>query len=90
MIGIIRMPMLRQKIVARIETEKKILSISSVTGLSSDEVMKKTKGAYLDVVLKVACMTGECMDYQQAHRLELVHAITSHETGREIKTIEAI
>lgn len=90
MIGLTAMPMLRQKMVAYIETEKKILSISSVTGLSPDEVMKKTKGAYLDVVLKAACVTGECMDYQEAHRLELVHTILSRETGREIKTIGAI
>lgn len=84
------MPMLRQKMVAYIETEKKILSISSVTGLSIDEVIKKTRGANLDVVLWAACMTGECMDYQEAHRLEHVHAILSHETGREIKAIEAL
>jgi len=78
------------KALAIAKAEKLMLSICACTGLSLDEVKRKTKGQHLDTILKVAARTGRCMDYQNAARIDAVVAGLAHDTGRRVSEIKAL
>jgi len=81
---------LRKQAASLVQIEKLICSICALTGLSFDEVLEKTKGQNLDVILKAAAVTGECMRYEDARHISMVQAVTAHETGRKISEIKAL
>ena len=81
---------LQKKAARMADVEKLILSICACTGLSPDEVMKRTKGQCLDTILKAAALTGECMSYGDARHIDMVQAVTAVETGRKVSEIKAL
>lgn len=81
---------LRKQAARMVEVEKLMLSICAVTGLSLDEVIRKTRGKCLDTILKAAALTGECMSYEDAKHINMVQAVLARETGRKIAEIKAL
>lgn len=57
---------LRKQAAAMAKKERMMISICAVTGLSFDEVVEKTRGQNLDLILKAASLTGECMSCEDA------------------------
>ncbi|KKN41989.1 hypothetical protein LCGC14_0717930 [marine sediment metagenome] len=55
--------------------DKLVNSICACTNLTPEEVYEITDGAFLDVVLKAAALTGECMKHEKAARTVLLHAL---------------
>jgi len=68
---------LHKKADALAKKGKLMRSICAVTGLSFDEVVEKTKGQHLELILKAAAISGECMEYEAAARYVMCKSITA-------------